>query len=392
MASGAALEPRHPGPIRKETSMRTIRQAAALASFAALLVGANPAAAQFYLQTNLVSDLPGVAQLQDTSLVNSWGLAASPKSPWWVANNGTDSSTLYNTSGPVTKVPITALPCHCVIVPGAPTGLVFNGNMASFIIPGGAAARFIFDAEDGSISGWAGGTTATVIIQPSDKVYKGLAIASTAAGDFLYATDFHDGNVDVYNSSFVLQNMPGAFTDPTIPKGYAPFGIRNLEGIIYVTYALQDSDAHDDVPGVGHGFVNAFTTDGTLIRRVASKGPLNSPWGLELAPAGSPPAGFGKFGGDLLVGNFGDGKIHAYDPGALLGNGEFKRRGVLHSADGPPLKIDGLWALAFGNDHAAGPSTTLFFTSGPQGESHGIFGSLVVAPPPGGNHGDDDED
>jgi uncharacterized protein (TIGR03118 family) len=364
--------------------MRTIRQAAALLLLAALLGGANPAAAQFYLQHNLVSDLPGVADLQDLSLVNSWGLVASSTSPFWVANNGTDTSTLYNTSGPVAKVPISALPCQCVMVPGDPTGVVFNGSSTSFHLPGGGpAARFIFDAEDGSISGWAGGTSATVIIPPSDKVYKGLAIVSTVGGDFLYATDFHDGKVDVYNSSFVLQATPGAFTDRNIPKGYAPFGISNIDGIIYVTYALQDSVAHDDVPGVGHGYINAFTTDGTLIRRVASKGTLNSPWGLALAPSA-----FGKFSGELLVGNFGNGLIQAFDLQSLRGNDESIFRGLLHSASGPLLKIDGLWALSFGNDHAAGPSTTLFFTSGPQGESHGIFGSLVATTPPGGNQGD----
>jgi len=367
--------------------MCTIRQATALLSFALLLGGAHPALAQFYLQHNLVSDLPG-ADLQDLSLVNSWGLVSSPTSPFWVANNGTDTSTLYNTSGPVMKVAITALPCQCVMVPGDPTGIVFNGNSASFHLPGGGpAARFIFDAADGSISAWAGGTTATAVVPPSDKVYKGLTIASTTmGGDFLYATDFHDGKVDVYDSSFVLQDMPGAFADPKLPKGYAPFGIRNIDGIIYVTYALQDADAHDDVAGQGHGFINAFTTDGTLIRRVASRGTLDSPWGLAKAPAD-----FGKFSGDLLVGNFGNGKIHAYDPNSLQGNGQYKRRGVLHSANGPPLKIDGLWALSFGNDHSAGPHNTLFFTAGPQGESHGLFGSLVVTTPPKGDKGNDQD-
>jgi uncharacterized protein (TIGR03118 family) len=387
--------------------MPSIRQAMALLSFVVLFGGAQPATAQFYLQHNLVSDLPAVADLQDASLVNAWGLVASATSPWWVSNNGTATSTLYNTSGPIVmKVALTNLACQCVIVPGAPTGIVFNGapitSGTGFVVSSGGAsgpAVFIFASEDGSISGWnpnvpppvppppLRSSQATVAVQPSDdNVYKGLAIAGTIRGDFLYATNFRAGTVDVFDHNFVKQSSPGAFTDPKIPKGFAPFGIQNIGGIIYVTYAKQDAAKHDDVPGVGNGFVNAFTTDGTLIRRVASKETLDSPWGLAMTPAG-----FGKFSGDLLIGNFGNGKIHAYDPNALLGNGEFKRRGVLHSADGPPLKIDGLWALQFGNGAAAGPKTTLFFTAGPQGESHGLFGSLVATTPPKDDQGDDDQ-
>jgi uncharacterized protein (TIGR03118 family) len=189
---------------------------------------------------------------------------------------------------------------------------------------------------------------AIIAVQPSDAVYKGLAIASTipgnVAGDLLYATNFHAGTVDVFDHTFAPVHTHGAFTDTSIPKGYAPFGIRNIGGIIYVTYALQDADAHDDVPGMGHGFVNAFDTAGHLLRHVATRGTLNSPWGLALSPAD-----FGKFSNDLLVGNFGNGRIHAYDPGDTLGNGEFKHRGMLHSAGGGPLVIDGLGALSFGN-------------------------------------------
>ncbi len=177
---------------------------------------------------------------------------------------------------------------------------------------------------------------------------------------------------------------PAHSSDPKLPKGYAPFGIRNINGTIYVTYALQDEDAEDDVPGMGHGFVNAFDTAGTLLRRVASRGTLNSPWGLALAPGD-----FGKFSGNLLIGNFGDGRIHAYElPGTRsrgesdeeddgLGNGEYRHRGMLHSAGGPPLEIDGLWGLSFGNGGTAGPTKELFFTAGPQDESHGLFGSIL---------------
>ncbi len=212
----------------------------------------------------------------------------------------------------------------------------------------------------------------------SGAVYKGLAIASTATGDFLYATNFHAGTVDVFDSHFNPVHMTGAFADPDLPAGYAPFGIQNIGGTIYVTYALQDADKHDDVSGEGHGFVDAFDTGGNLIRRVASKGELNSPWGLALAPAD-----FGTFSNDLLVGNFGNGRVHAFDLGSLEGNGEFQHRGPLHSAEGPPIAIDGLWALSFGKGAANnGPTNTLFFTAGPDDEQHGLFGMLVGAPPP----------
>ena len=393
--------------------MRTIRQATAVLSFAVLLGGAHPAAAQFYQQQNLVSDLPGVADLQDGSLVNSWGLVASTTSPFWVSNNGTGRSTLYNTSGSsgsaVVKVALTNLACECVLVPGDPTGVVFNGppitSGTGFVVSAGGAsgpARFIFVSEDGSISGWNPGvpppvpppplvsSQAIAVIPASDaNVYKGVAIAGTIEGDFLYATNFRAGTVDVFDSSWTKQSA--AFADPTIPAGFAPFGIQNIGGIIYVTYAKQDAAKHDDVAGVGNGFVNAFTTDGTLIRRVASGETLNSPWGLAMAPAD-----FGKFSGDLLVGNFGDGRIQAFDVDHSRGDGQARFRGFLHGADGQQLRIDGLWALQFGNGAAAGPKTTLFFTAGPQAESHGLFGSLVATTPPGNgrghgdNNGDDD--
>src|SRR5207247_10089243 len=242
-----------------------------------------------------------------------------------------------------------------------------------------------FASEDGTISGWnpavpppPTSTHAQVAVDnsASGAVYKGLAIAVTSVGDRLYATNFHAGTVDVFDASF--HAVPGGFTDPDLPAGYAPFGIRALGGVIYVTYALQDADKHDDVAGVGHGFVNAFDTDGHLLRRVASRGRLNSPWGLALAPAD-----FGQFSGNLLVGNFGDGHINAFDLARFAGNGELQPRGQLHAADGPPIAIDGLWALAFGNGASAGPTNALFFTAGPFDEADGLFGKLVVAWPPG---------
>jgi uncharacterized protein (TIGR03118 family) len=368
-----------------------------LGSITAVLVlyAALPAAAQFYTQHNLVSDGAIPADLVDGSLVNPWGLAASGSSPWWVSNNGTATSTLYN-GNTGAKIPLTTLSCQCVVVPGAPTGVVFNGGAGFVVTSGGASgpARFIFASEDGSISGWNPGvpppptSSQAILGVPPDEanVYKGLALATTPSGDFLYATNFRAGTVDVFDSSFAPHPVPGGFADPRIPKGYAPFGIQNIGGLIYVTYALQDDVKKDDVPGEGHGFVDAFDTNGTLIRRVASKGTLNSPWGLAMAPSD-----FGKFKGDLLVGNFGNGRIHAFDLEKDHRHGEARNRGVLHSAEGPPLEIKGLWALVFGNGAAAGPKSTLFFTAGPFDESHGLFGSLVPAPrPEGDENGDDD--
>ncbi len=331
----------------------------------------NAAASPFYQQHNLVSDGAVPADLVDPALVNAWGLVASGTSPWWVADNGTDLSTLYNANTGA-KVTLT------VSVPGAPTGVVFNGG-AGFVVASGTAhgpARFIFATEDGTILGWnptVAATSAVIAVDNSANgaVYKGLAIASTTAGDRLYASNFHAGTVDVFDASF--NPVAGGFTDPNLPAGYAPFGIRSLGGVIYVTYALQNAERHDDVAGQGHGFVDAFDLAGNLLRRVASKGRLNSPWGLAIAPAD-----FGKFSGNLLVGNFGDGHINAFDLDRSGGNGELQQRGQLHAADGQPIAIDGLWAIAFGNGAAAGPRDALFFTAGPLDEQHGLFGRIVV--------------
>jgi len=328
-----------------------------------------PPSARFYVQHNIASDLPGLADFLDPDLVNGWGLVASATSPWWIADNGTDLSTLYNGN---TGAKL-GLRVHVV---GAPTGVVFNGG-AGFVVVRGAKsgpARFIFATESGTIAGWNPGViadTAVVAVDSSSAgaIYKGLAIATTAAGDRLYATNFHAGRVEAYDASF--HGVAAAFSDPSLPAGFAPFGIRTLGGAIYVTYALQDDDAEDDVAGVGNGFVDAFDLDGNFIRRVASRGRLNSPWGLAIAPST-----FGEFSGDLLVGSFGDGHIDAFDLDKSQGTGESQQRGQLHSADGKPLTIDGLWAIAFGNNAAAGPDTTLFFTAGPQGESHGLFGRI----------------
>jgi uncharacterized protein (TIGR03118 family) len=341
---------------------------------------------QFYAQHNLVSDVPGLADHTDSNLVNAWGLDAGPTTPWWIADNGSGKSTVYNVSSGAISI---------FTVPGAggaqgnPTGLVFNGG-TGFVVDNGvgtpSAARFIFSSEDGTISAFKGNPIVTVVPNANalahGAIYKGLAIDSRTAGQFLYATDFHNGKVDVFDSSFHAVTLAGTFSDPTLPPGFAPFGIQNIGSTLYVTYALQDEDQEDDVTGPGNGFVDAFDTSGNLIRRVASMGELNSPWGLALAPAD-----FGRFSGELLVGNFGDGRIHVFDPEKLTAEGEFEAVGLLHSAAGRPIQIDGLWALQFGHGTSAssanGLTTTLFFTAGPSDEEHGLFGSIVSVQPPG---------
>jgi uncharacterized protein (TIGR03118 family) len=345
---------------------------AAVAILVAAVVVASAAAANrnAFRVTNLVSDQPGVAATVDPDLVNAWGLASLPTSPWWVADNGQSVSTLYRADG--SKVGLT------VAVPDDPTGTVANAG-SSFVVKDGmksAAALFIFATEDGQILGWnptVAATTAVVAVpNTDDAVYKGLAIASTAGGDRLYATDFHNGRVDVFDGSFTDVTAPGSFTDPRIPSGYAPFGIQNVGGNIVVTYAEQDGDRHDDVAGLGHGFVDVFDTSGTLLTRVASRGLLNSPWGIAQAPDG-----FGNVGGDLLIGNFGDGRINAFAPtryGSFLPLGPLRTNSIRI-----PVTIDGLWALQFGkNAPNNGPATTLFFTAGPGGESHGLFGTITA--------------
>ena len=353
---------------------------------AAKAIAGAPGPSQFYAQHNLISDGSVAADLTDPNLVNAWGLVSGPTTPWWISDNGTGKSTLFNVStGTITAT---------FTVPGAggaqgnPTGLVFNGG-SGFVVNNGAgtsAARFIFSSEDGTISAFRGNPIVTVVpnlnAPAHGAVYKGLAIDSATAGQKLYATDFHNGKVDIFDSSFHAVTIAGAFTDPHLPAGFAPFGIQNIGGVIYVTYALQDADKHDDVAGPGNGFVDAYDTSGHLIRRVASAGELNSPWGLALAPDD-----FGRFSGELLVGNFGDGRIHVFDPTELTRQGEFEAVGLLHSTAGKPIQIDGLWALQFGQGATAssanGRTNTLFFTAGPGDEMHGLFGTIVLSQPPG---------
>jgi uncharacterized protein (TIGR03118 family) len=343
---------------------RFLSMAAVLATAVAVLATGTSSAAErnAYVQHNLVSDGTIAADHTDGQLVNAWGLTSLPGSPWWVADNETSVSTLYGADG--TKRALV------VSVPNNPTGAV--SNTSSDFVVGSGPALFLFSTEEGKVLAWnmSVGTTAQVVADKSGDgaIFKGLAIA----GDRLYATDFHNAKVDVFDGSFGDVNTPGAFEDPGIPAGFAPFGIQNVDGTIFVTYAKQDADAEDDVAGQGLGFVDAFDTAGTLLGRVATRGQLNSPWGIAMAPAS-----FGRFGGDLLVGNFGDGQINAF---ALGPNGSFEPRGQLRDESGGVLTIDGLWALQFGKGAANnGPTDTLFFTAGPDGESHGLFGTIRAA-------------
>ena len=344
--------------------------AAAVLAAAVAVAAYGRSAADIYTVHALVSDSSATpAGANDGSLVNAWGLSAGPATPWWAANNGSNTSTLYSGSG--AKAALT------VSVAGAPTGTVFNGNAADFAVSQNGksgAARFLFATEGGTILGWSPTVNANTAVVGADRssvgaVYKGLAVAS----DRLYASDFHNGRVDVFDASFKLITTSGGFTDAKVAKGFAPFGIQSLGGNIFVTYAKQDSARKDDVPVPGQAYVDEFTPDGQLVARVVNSGkknaPLNAPWGLAMAPAD-----FSVFGGDLLVGNFGNGRISAYTQRGST----WVYKGQLRVATGASIAIDGLWAIAFGNGAAAGPTNTLYFLSGPGGEKHGLYGSITA--------------
>jgi len=335
-----------------------------LAVLVAPLTAAQPVTAA-YMETNLASDLnmgPGV--FQDPDMQNPWGLTVRGTSPFWIANNGTGLATLYNTStgaavkqGLVVTIPGQALG-DIVPITGTVGNLSsnFNGDV------------FLFAAENGGIYGWrpALGTTAETLLPPiPSSVYKGLAIN----GSTLYAANFRSGTIDVFSGGF---GSPLHLEDPNLPAGFGPFGMQLLNGKIYVTFAMQDTDKHDDDPGPGRGFVDVLDPATNLLTRLISRGLLDSPWGLAVAPGN-----FGELSGDLLVGNFGNGLINAFD----ANTGAF--RGTLDDASGNPIFIDGLWALMFGNGAAAGPTNRLFFTAGIQGEDHGLFGVIDPVPQPG---------
>jgi len=334
-------------------------------------VGASAGTRDSFRETDLVSNIPGRAQHLDLSLVNPWGISASATSPMWVSDNGAGVTTLYRGDG--VKVPLT------VVIPpagasasatGTPTGTIFNGNGGAF-----RGDRFIFATEDGALFGWQPAYGTTTVIgrdnSSSGAVYKGLAIDSSA-NPHLYAANFHAGTVDVFDSGYSQVTLAGAFTDPKIPANYAPFNVQNLGGVLYVTYAMQNAERHDDVAGRGHGFVDAFDLNGNLLARLVSHGRLDSPWGLAIAPAS-----FGELAGDLLVGNFGDGHINAY----TLEKGNFRAE-LLDVATGDPITIDGLWALRIGNGGGGtngGDPNAIYFTAGINGEHDGLFGTVTNA-------------
>ena len=327
----------------------------------------------FYVQHNLVSDGFIPADHMDPNLVNPWGIAFNP---WsfsfvWVANNGTGVVTIYDGLG-------NKQPLEVTIPGGSPTGIVFSDSLTDFVVTQGASsgpARFILASEGGFITAWspnfASITSAVQVVDnsASGAVYKGLALAADGTRLLLYATDFHNNKIDVFDSNFSPVTLAGGFSDSKIPSGYAPFGICNLNGNLYVTYAKQDQARHDDVPGEGHGFVNVFNANGNLLRRLASRDHLNSPWGLAIAPAD-----FGHFSNHLLIGNFGDGTINAYD----IEKGNFK--GQLRQAKGKMLAIDGLWSISFGNGLQNQPTNVLFFSAGPDHENHGLYGTITPEP------------
>lgn len=328
-----------------------------------------------FIQENLVSDGSVPAQITDPNLVNAWGISSSPTSPFWVSDNGTGLTTLYNVD-PNTDA--TVKQGLVVTIPGTgtgnPTGQVFNSGASTGAFNGNP---FLFVSEDGTVSGWraALATTAEILQTGSSaNVYKGATEATVNGNSYLYAANFRAGTIDVIKGTAAAPNLTGNFTDPNLPAGYAPFNIQNLDGKIYVTYALQDAAKHDDVAGAGKGFVNAFDTQGNLLGRVGSGGSLNSPWGLAIAPKS-----FGQFAGDLLVGNFGDGHISVFN--SL--NDAFM--GQLLGLDGKELAIDGLWGLTPGNDGRGGSSNKLYFTAGPGNETHGLFGVIEVAVPEPGS-------
>ena len=356
------------------------------------LLAAAPARADdqqtVYVRTDLVSNTQNLVQPKDPNLQNAWGVANSPGGPLWVADNGDGLSTLYDGNGVKSGLTVTIpLPPGRVAPPAAaPTGLVWNPT-SGFPITVGATtvpATFIFDSEDGTITAWnpavdpivAGQSMATIIINNSTKgaVYKGLAFGTNKHGNFLFATNFAAGTVEVYDKTFAPATLDGNFSDPNIPAGFAPFGIARIDNNLYVTYAKQNAQKNDVVPGAGLGFVNVFSTDGVLIKRFASGGMLNAPWGVARATQN-----FGQFSGAILIGNFGQGGNFSSWINAFDGGNENDVLGSLRDATGKPIAIDGPWSLVFGT-FLNSDADTLYFTAGPNQQTNGLFGKIVAQP------------
>jgi uncharacterized protein (TIGR03118 family) len=341
--------------------------------------------AQHYKQTNLVSDIAGMAPTFDPNLKNPWGLTRSsttptrPGSPWWVGNNNSGTSTLYtgagaiipiNGTGTVTVPPPKGSPAGTL---STPTGVVFNGSPADFLIAPGKSAAFIFATEDGTISGWAGGQNAVLVVDNSDNgsangaVYKGATSGEVNGNKFLYVTNFRSGKVEVYDTNFKRAHLDeDAFEAEGVPRGFAPFNVQNIGGTLFVTYAKQDAPMHDPVGGDGLGFVEIFTPSGKHIGHLEHGDWFNAPWGVVWTTRD-----FGEFSNAILVGNFRSGWIAAF-------NGfTHKFIGWVRNPNDSLVTIDGLWSLTFGNDANAGPANTLFFTAGINNETDGLFGTIT---------------
>jgi uncharacterized protein (TIGR03118 family) len=344
--------------------------------------------AQHYKQTNLISDLPGMAAATDPNLVNPWGMSRSSTSPWWISDNGVGIAQLNTGTGAAVAL---GQPCpaganvNCVTVPtgdpkssptGTPTGQVFNGTTDFQLTPNNPA-RFIFVTEDGTVSGWNPAVKANSAVikvnTHSASVFKGVALAtlSTKYGgmaNYLYVADFRKGRVNVYDAHFDKVHFDGdAFEDEEIPHGFAPFNVQNIGGNIYVAFAQQDSEKHDEVDGAGLGYVDVFSPAGRLLHRLQHGQFLNAPWGMTQAPSD-----FGAYSHNILVGQFGSGQILVFDSVT----GRFK--GTLNDASDKPITIDGLWDIAFGGGTTSGPSNTLFFAAGINHEADGLFGTITA--------------
>ena len=342
-----------------------------------VLLTAGSAFAQHFTRTNLTANDSSVGHAPniDPNLVNAWGVARATGSPWWVNDNGTGLSTLYDASGVPQSLVVTIPAPNGKSGPSAPTGMVFNSFTTAFNVAPDQHAIFIFDTEDGTILGWnpnVNVTSAIIKVDNSAKgaVYKGLAIGLTTGGARIYATNFISGQVEVYDANFHRVNRTGAFTDSELPKNYSPFGIQNIGGNIVVTFAKHAPGEEDEMHGPGLGYVDVFDLEGRLLLRLQHNATLNAPWGIAQAPGD-----FGAYSHRLLIGNFGDGTIHAYN--AVSG----KLEGAILNSNGATIKIAGLWALSFGgNTPNSGLLNELYFTAGPQDESAGLFGKLSPAP------------
>lgn len=351
---------------------RVIVCVACLAAFTGTLKAANA-----YVVRNLVSDIPDLADFTDPNLKGAWGISESSKSPFWIADAGTGLSTVYGASGSIIPLVVTIPPSKAGATTGSPTGTVANGDSTGFAVATGDYAGFIFCTLDGTISGWnstanKGAAIVMVDNSASGAVYTGLAMATNGSNTYLYAANLHSGTIDVFDSNFAAVTLTNAFQDANIPAGYAPFNIQNLGGNLYVTYALQNTGKNFITPGAGNGYVDIFSPAGTLMQHFIATGNLNAPWGIAIAPAN-----FGDVANDVLVANFGDGTINAFNPttGALVA--------TLNDTYGTPIVVPNIWALQVGNGASGGDANAVYFTAGipgPDSQPHGVFGRIQSAP------------